>query len=71
LLGTVVRQINDEETEKITMNLGEIPIMVRSKHCHLYNLNGQQMVNRKEDSNEYGGYFVLNGLEKMIRMLII
>ena len=29
------------------------------------------MVHKKEDANEYGGYFILNGLEKMIRMLII
>lgn len=71
LLGTVVRQLNGQETERITMNLGEIPIMVRSKHCHLFNLKGRQMVQRKEDSNEFGGYFVLNGLEKLIRMLII
>lgn len=40
LLGTIVRQLNNTEIEKVTMNLGEIPIMTRTKHCHLYNLNG-------------------------------
>lgn len=24
-----------------------------------------------EDCNEFGGYFILNGLEKIIRMLVI
>jgi len=55
----------------MNLNLGEIPIMVRSKHCHLYNYDGQSMIDKYEDYCEFGGYFVLNGLEKLIRLLVI
>ena len=33
----VLREIDDVR-EKFTVTLGELPIMVRSKNCHLYNL---------------------------------
>lgn len=45
--------------------------MVRSKKCHLFNLTPEELVEQHEDCNEFGGYFILNGLEKLIRMLII
>ena len=30
----------------------------------------QQLIRRKEESMEAGGYFICNGLERIIRMLI-
>ena len=30
----------------------------------------QQLVKRKEESMEVGGYFICNGLERIMRMLI-
>lgn len=39
LYATVARKIDNEPEEKITMCLGQIPIMVRSKFCNLYNMN--------------------------------
>lgn len=45
--------------------------MVGSKRCHLYGLPPEQLVNMHEDAGEFGGYFILNGIEKIIRMLIV
>lgn len=44
--------------------------MVRSKNCHLADLDEKELINLNEDKNEYGGYFIVNGNEKVIRMLI-
>jgi DNA-directed RNA polymerase I subunit RPA2 len=57
--------------EKKRISLGEIPIMVQSKHCHLANLDSTALVAMNEDCTEVGGYFILNGLEKLLRMLQI
>jgi len=45
--------------------------MVRSKFCHLDGLSEEEMIKRKEDMAELGGYFVVNGNEKIVRMLIM
>ena len=52
------------------MNLSDIPIMVRSKFCHLSKFSNKELVEHHEDCNEFGGYFIINGLEKLVRMLI-
>lgn len=53
------------------MNLGDIPIIVKSTHCHINKLSPKELVKMNEDCNEFGGYFIINGNEKIIRMLIL
>ncbi|XP_062109933.1 DNA-directed RNA polymerase I subunit 2 [Humulus lupulus] len=52
-------------------NFGQIPIMLKSKLCHLRNADPQKLVSYKEESSEMGGYFILNGLERVVRLLIM
>lgn len=51
--------------------LGQLPIMVKSKQCHLRNMNRKELVEHKEETNEMGGYFICNGIERIIRCLIM
>ena len=44
--------------------------MVRSKNCNLSGLTETQLIDKKEDMYEFGGYFIINGNERIIRMLI-
>lgn len=55
---------------RVPHKLGEIPIMVKSTHCHLRDLSRTQLVCHREEEHEIGGYFIVNGNERMIRMLI-
>lgn len=71
LYATIARKIDSEPEEKITMCLGDVPVMVRSNHCHLNGLSELELVKKKEDMTEFGGYFVINGNERLIRMLIM
>uniref|UniRef100_A0A2K5MSV4 DNA-directed RNA polymerase n=1 Tax=Cercocebus atys TaxID=9531 RepID=A0A2K5MSV4_CERAT len=51
--------------------LGYVPIMVKSKLCNLYSLPPQALIEHHEEAEEMGGYFIINGIEKVIRMLIM
>ena len=68
---TVCRQIDDENIEKINICLGEIPVMVGSQNCNLVGLTEEQLIAKREDMYEFGGYFIINGNERIIRMLIM
>lgn len=50
--------------------MGGMPIMLKSRACNLSGLNRAGLVARKEEANEMGGYFICNGLERIIRCLI-
>ncbi|XP_069351215.1 DNA-directed RNA polymerase I subunit RPA2 isoform X1 [Eulemur rufifrons] len=55
----------------IKQPLGYVPIMVKSKLCNLHSLPPQALIEHHEETEEMGGYFIINGIEKVIRMLIM
>ncbi|MCQ2817488.1 MAG: DNA-directed RNA polymerase I subunit RPA2 [archaeon] len=71
LFAFITRKIDDEEPETIRVRLGNIPIMVKSDFCNLKNKSITELVKLKEDLYDFGGYFIINGLEKLIRMVAI
>ncbi|CAG0912450.1 unnamed protein product [Notodromas monacha] len=62
--------IDGEEAASLTQACGNVPVMVRSSRCHLAGLSPAQLVRVGEEENEIGGYFIVNGHEKLIRMLV-
>ncbi|KAL2154747.1 hypothetical protein VTH82DRAFT_3423 [Thermothelomyces myriococcoides] len=64
-------RINDGEPQEFVRELGQMPIMVKSNKCHLENNPPALLVQRKEESEELGGYFIINGIEKIIRLLLV
>ena len=62
---------NDEPTNTLAVSarLGELPIMVMSEKCNLLGLNAKQLVDVGEEANEMGGYFIQNGIERIVRLL--
>ena len=58
--------INDVQRESFTAEVGKIPIMLRSKYCNLSGLGREDMIKQGEDPNDPGGYFIINGTEKVI-----
>lgn len=71
LFAIVSRKFDDEMIDNLRIKLGEIPVMVGSKFCNLHGMNEKQLVHAGEDLTEFGGYFIVNGNEKVIRMLIV
>ena len=48
------------------INIGKIPIMVHSDICLLRNMNSNQLKQLGECRYDKGGYFIINGKEKVI-----
>ncbi|KAI0483000.1 DNA-directed RNA polymerase I subunit RPA2 [Xylariaceae sp. FL0804] len=71
LTATFEYRINNGEPKEFMRDVGQLPIMVKSNHCHLRGLSPAQLVARKEESEELGGYFIINGLEKIVRLLLL
>ncbi|XP_067931459.1 DNA-directed RNA polymerase I subunit RPA2-like [Watersipora subatra] len=66
----VTWMVNDRLISEEDRVLSDIPIMVKSIACNLYNLSPSQLVARGEEAEEMGGYFIVNGNEKVLRLVI-
>jgi DNA-directed RNA polymerase I subunit RPA2 len=64
-------RVNDGAINEEVRELGLLPIMVRSNRCNLHNLHPKELIRHHEESEEMGGYFIVNGIEKLIRLLIV
>lgn len=63
---TVSAHINGAQRESFESQIGNMPIMLRSKQCHLCNLSREELIQHGEDPDDPGGYFIINGTEKAI-----
>jgi len=57
---------NGELYSKENVEIGTIPIMLRSKYCELYGKSRQQLAHCYECPFDPGGYFIVKGAEKII-----
>ena len=64
-------KLNGSEWHDTIRDMGQIPIMLKTNRCYLEKKTPAQLVQHKEESEELGGYFIVNGIEKLIRMLIV
>jgi len=46
--------------------IGEIPVMMKSKLCYLSNMNRDELMANGEDPEDPGGYFIINGSERVL-----
>ncbi|MFA5175890.1 MAG: DNA-directed RNA polymerase subunit B'' [Candidatus Nanoarchaeia archaeon] len=58
--------VDNIQRENFTIEIGKIPVMIRSKYCHLCNLKQEELIAHGEDPNDFGGYFILNGNERVL-----
>ncbi len=58
--------INDVQRENFVAEVGKLPIMLKSKYCNLDSLSREELIKRGEDPSDPGGYFIINGTEKVI-----
>lgn len=62
----VSAHINDVQRESFTAQIGKMPIMLKSKYCHLAGLGKDDLTTHGEDPGDPGGYFIVNGTEKVL-----
>ena len=54
------------QKENFKTQIGKLPVMLRSKYCHLNGLKRQDLIKKGEDPDDPGGYFILNGNERVL-----
>ncbi|KAK4055158.1 hypothetical protein OIV83_000438 [Microbotryomycetes sp. JL201] len=63
--------VDGGEVHSVTRNLGNMPVMVKSARCNIRGLAPAKLVEHHEEAEEMGGYFIINGNERLIRFLIV
>src|SRR3990172_9931147 len=66
ILIEVSAHVNDVQRESFTTQIGSLPIMLHSNYCHLNKLSKQELIEKGEDPFEPGGYFIINGTERVL-----
>ncbi|KAH8099259.1 DNA-dependent RNA polymerase II second largest subunit [Cristinia sonorae] len=56
----------DREKDETKVWIGKVPIMLRSTYCILHNLRDQDLHDLNECPYDSGGYFIINGSEKVL-----
>ncbi len=56
----------DQEIDRAEVYIGELPVMIKSDLCHLKELTREELIANKEDPDDPGGYFIVNGSEKVL-----
>lgn len=62
---------NGEATTEfpIEANIGQLPIMLKSKKCNLINISDDEKIKHGEDPLDCGGYFIIGGTERVVMTL--
>ncbi len=56
----------EREEEVVSAYIGRLPIMLKSKTCLLSNMSVDELTRLGEDPEDPGGYFIVNGSERVI-----
>jgi len=56
------------EVDSDVVEIGRMPIMVKSKACNTYGMNKEQLIENYNDPLDAGGYFIINGNERVMIM---
>ncbi len=62
----VSAHVDGIQKETFKLQIGNLPIMVKSQFCHLNGFNREELIKRGEDPDDPGGYFIINGTEKVL-----
>ncbi|MEM0465684.1 MAG: DNA-directed RNA polymerase subunit B [Candidatus Pacearchaeota archaeon] len=57
-----------EQLESHNVEIGKIPVIVKSNVCNLHGMTKEQLIENYIDPLEPGGYFIINGNERIIVM---
>lgn len=61
--------VNKVEQEPVNVLLGDLPIMLKSKVCPLSKMSREELEINGEDSDDTGGYFIINGTERVLVLI--
>lgn len=57
------------DDDPVEVEIGSMPIMLMSNACNMHNLSADELAKFGEDPMDPGGYFIINGTERVIMTL--
>ena len=67
----VLCQVDETPPQRFRQYLGRMPVMVKSRLCHLRDLTQKSLIRTGEEPYEFGGYFICNGNERIVRLILM
>lgn len=61
--------VDGVQRETFSTQICRLPIMLKSKYCHLSGMSRDDLIKHGEDPEDTGGYFILNGNERVLIMV--
>ncbi len=58
--------VDEVQRESFTSMIGKLPIMLKSKYCHLNGMKRDELIKAGEDPDDIGAYFIINGNERVL-----
>jgi len=58
----------DDQVDSEIVEIGKIPIMIKSKVCNTTGMTEEQLINNYSDALDPGGYFIIKGNERVMVM---
>lgn len=58
----------DDQTSSETVEIGRIPVMVKSKFCNTHGMSKEELIETYHDPLDPGGYFLIKGNERVMVM---
>ncbi|MBU0899090.1 MAG: DNA-directed RNA polymerase subunit B'' [Nanoarchaeota archaeon] len=66
---TITPIINGIQEKSEKVHIGDLPIMVKSCLCSSYEQDRNKLIEMNEDPNDPGGYFIVNGTERVLVLI--
>ncbi len=58
----------DDQVDSEVVEIGRIPIMVKSRFCNTHGLSREELIENYHDPTDPGGYFIIRGNERVMVM---
>ncbi len=65
----IIPIINNVQEKVEKVHIGDLPIMVKSKLCSTSKLTREELIEVGEDPDDTGGYFIINGTERVLVLI--
>ena len=65
-LEMALQEEGEDEVKFEKIDIGELPLMLKSDICNLNGLSDAELIKKGEDPKDPGGYFIVNGSERAV-----
>jgi len=65
----IVTEVGGVKSDPVEVYFGDMPVMVKSILCPLSRMSREELIRAKEDPDDPGGYFIINGTERTLILI--